>query len=487
MGFSLTITRILALLGSSLYWAWYLAAFITWSVFPFNVFDTSFSNLTYMVSQASAIIGVGFLVLLYKKKNVSLSPWFIVLSAIVLTVSTINHSAQTIDALSTTALFSGFIMGVCMAPLGIAWGARYTLEGSKSGMFVALSFFLASILVLAVSIMPQELQSLIVSLFLICSAFIWLYDLRYRNQNEKAKKAEDRKLNETTEGEFSLKLIPWKLLSIFIVASIMSELLTATMAISISPVKDTLNPYAAIQQIIFCCILLVVIWINKNSLDFRNIYIALAPIFTSILLLLLLLDMSPPQIFIGILRQVLYLLQILVWIYLIDTTRKESISPILSLGFATVVICSIILIGNVGSRILLSVFGVSNFLCMSLAAIEVIVLVIMTSLLARNAINNSKKEFPEAKRHDAPYLNNANFNYENLIPEKLALFSEKYKLSPREQEVFSLLTRGYSGPNIAEYLFVTSGTVKTHLSHIYKKLEIGSRKEAIDLFEDFSY
>jgi DNA-binding CsgD family transcriptional regulator len=52
-------------------------------------------------------------------------------------------------------------------------------------------------------------------------------------------------------------------------------------------------------------------------------------------------------------------------------------------------------------------------------------------------------------------------------------------LTPREEEVLQLAADGLSGPNIGERLFVSRGTVKTHLQHIYDKLGVRDRAGAV--------
>lgn len=52
-------------------------------------------------------------------------------------------------------------------------------------------------------------------------------------------------------------------------------------------------------------------------------------------------------------------------------------------------------------------------------------------------------------------------------------------LSQREQEVLRLVAEGLSTREIAETLVVTVGTAKSHLNHIYRKLDAHSRTQAI--------
>jgi len=53
------------------------------------------------------------------------------------------------------------------------------------------------------------------------------------------------------------------------------------------------------------------------------------------------------------------------------------------------------------------------------------------------------------------------------------------KLSEREEEVLRLLARGHRSKEIAEELGIGVGTVNTHIRHIYEKLHVRSRAEAV--------
>jgi DNA-binding NarL/FixJ family response regulator len=55
-------------------------------------------------------------------------------------------------------------------------------------------------------------------------------------------------------------------------------------------------------------------------------------------------------------------------------------------------------------------------------------------------------------------------------------------LSQREEEILQHLSKGYSTKEIAEQLSVSVNTVRTHLQHIYHKLHVRSRTEAVVKF-----
>jgi DNA-binding NarL/FixJ family response regulator len=52
-------------------------------------------------------------------------------------------------------------------------------------------------------------------------------------------------------------------------------------------------------------------------------------------------------------------------------------------------------------------------------------------------------------------------------------------LSPRESEVLDLLAKGYLYKEIADKMGLSYATVHTHIRHIYEKLHVRSRTEAV--------
>ena len=56
---------------------------------------------------------------------------------------------------------------------------------------------------------------------------------------------------------------------------------------------------------------------------------------------------------------------------------------------------------------------------------------------------------------------------------------EKLNLNSREYEVLQLLAKGHSNTDIAENLFLSLSTIKTHVSNLYFKMDVKSRTQAI--------
>ena len=58
--------------------------------------------------------------------------------------------------------------------------------------------------------------------------------------------------------------------------------------------------------------------------------------------------------------------------------------------------------------------------------------------------------------------------------------SEQFSLSPRELQIVTQLHRGETLKILAGSLFISEATLKTHLSSIYRKLEVKNRLQAIE-------
>ncbi len=68
-------------------------------------------------------------------------------------------------------------------------------------------------------------------------------------------------------------------------------------------------------------------------------------------------------------------------------------------------------------------------------------------------------------------------NHKAALPTKVALSVEN-PLTKREQEILALVAAGKSNQEIADLLYITSGTVRVHVHAILQKLEVRDRTQA---------
>lgn len=70
---------------------------------------------------------------------------------------------------------------------------------------------------------------------------------------------------------------------------------------------------------------------------------------------------------------------------------------------------------------------------------------------------------------------------QHALEQRCAHVAKDYGLSAREGEVLVLLVKGDTRQSMCKTLQLSEGTIKTHLTHIYSKLDIHSRSELLDI------
>ncbi len=103
--------------------------------------------------------------------------------------------------------------------------------------------------------------------------------------------------------------------------------------------------------------------------------------------------------------------------------------------------------------------GVSGYLLKDSSGVEIVAAI-------RAAMNNEMVMSPSISKKIEASL---------LSPYKNSSKEERYeKLSNREREIFQLIAEGYPAKRIAEMLFISTSTVKSHRAKIMEKLGIDS-------------
>ncbi|HNV84924.1 MAG TPA: response regulator transcription factor [Arenimonas sp.] len=68
-----------------------------------------------------------------------------------------------------------------------------------------------------------------------------------------------------------------------------------------------------------------------------------------------------------------------------------------------------------------------------------------------------------------------------VIFERDQIKLESLAITPRELEILQLMAEGMSNKEIAAHVFVSENTVKTHSSHVFDKLGVKRRTQAVQL------
>ncbi|SDD31684.1 regulatory protein, luxR family [Mucilaginibacter pineti] len=100
--------------------------------------------------------------------------------------------------------------------------------------------------------------------------------------------------------------------------------------------------------------------------------------------------------------------------------------------------------------------------------------VIFTALGIWLALKLSRPKVNTVQVEKNIYINNTG----NFICNEAAL--SQLNLSRRELEVLQLMADGLSNQEIAERLFLSLNTIKTHSSKLFEKMEVERRTQAVD-------
>ena len=76
-------------------------------------------------------------------------------------------------------------------------------------------------------------------------------------------------------------------------------------------------------------------------------------------------------------------------------------------------------------------------------------------------------------------LKKSTLNQNVISNEDLSKRLKEFELSKREIEVLTNISNGLSNLEIAQKMFVSNNTIKTHITHIYSKLDVKNRVQAI--------
>jgi len=79
------------------------------------------------------------------------------------------------------------------------------------------------------------------------------------------------------------------------------------------------------------------------------------------------------------------------------------------------------------------------------------------------------------------------FHHKYEVPinnEKINTFFNCYQISERERDLINLIIRGISNQDIADQLYISVNTVKTHIRNIYRKTSVSNRYQLISIINN---
>lgn len=123
---------------------------------------------------------------------------------------------------------------------------------------------------------------------------------------------------------------------------------------------------------------------------------------------------------------------------------------------------------------------VSSLATAELAIVLLLVVVSMVFLGNRDALDSLG--FEDVLPAEALLDTQSEHKQRNWLA-RCDVVAQRQRLTPREREIMIMLAKGRNIPFIQKELVVSSGTVRTHVRNLYKKLAVHDRQELISLIE----
>jgi DNA-binding CsgD family transcriptional regulator len=511
--------KIWVVCGSACTWAWGYLVYLSTVLFPDTATNASVGlEYGYFASQAAMVLAAAFIIARARTQTWSIRKGAVFGAACALMVTTLVLTWSIERGLIAVIVVCGVIDGVAGMMMGVVWGTQYSLGSKQMRLLVVLSFLGAYLLYLVLASQHGAWVVAVVSLLPMVSWALWVVGARERS--EKAVEVfpirrTDGSLEspgELAAGSWEAEALPWRSLGVIIALAFVGNMISSAMMGFDYEHASVLYTGGVIVCTLLVCVSLIPSVARARrvslSLVYRTTVVASACGLVSILVF----GAAGIDIGCALLQGGACFLQVLVLLVVTQTTQDEGLSPLLSFSLGQGLIAAVVLVGNLVGKVLV-LCGMDAFMLDVLCGLGIVVLMVMMTLTfedgptassptAGAVAGGASGEGPvvrgipptgaELAVHGSASvgeerpgrgLDAGEGGGEVADQARIDAIVEKYGLTKREAEVFRYLAHGRSLPYIAEELFVTTGTVKTHTMHIYRKLGIGSRQELIDLYE----
>lgn len=530
-----------AVFGSACLWAWGFLAYLSPVLIPAErpVGGVGI-EVGFFVSQGAVVVAAVAIVLALRKRSVAVGRGVLLVCASLLALaSALLPLTVAIDA-PWPLVGCGAICGVAGTLLGCAWGARYSLESRDVSAVVMVSFLVAygiyfAILLLYVAT-PFVVAAQVVVVFLpLASWGLWFWDASARSglapevfpssalstDIAGSPGSSGKAPGEVTVGSRELHALPWRSLGVIAVAALVGNVMASVIMGTSYEGADSLYPGGIALCACIATMALVPLTAERTAFSVAQLYRITVTFSVVGLVAILVLGAAAVPVGGALVQGCTLFFQPLVYVVVTRSTRLQGLSPLVAFGVGQALISAVVLAGNLAGKLLFQVAGETPLLLSAVCGAGVLALFFMVVARAAqvgeegNEEKDGGTEEMEAETRGADRVKAAAAGRgssgvaagERLFEDggtteaatlpngdcaagvgaqgedSAAVFARAVGLTARETEILSLLVRGRTLPYIANELFVTTGTVKTHVRHIYEKALVNNRQELLDKVE----
>lgn len=530
-----------AVFGSACLWAWGFLAYLSPVLIPAErpVGGVGI-EVGFFVSQGAVVVAAVAIVLALRKRSVAVGRGVLLVCASLLALaSALLPLTVAIDA-PWPLVGCGAICGVAGTLLGCAWGARYSLESRDVSAVVMVSFLVAygiyfAILLLYVAT-PFVVAAQVVVVFLpLASWGLWFWDASARSglapevfpssalstDIAGSPGSSGKAPGEVTAGSHELHALPWRSLGVIAVAALVGNVMASVIMGTSYEGADSLYPGGIALCACIATMALVPLTAERTAFSVAQLYRITVTFSVVGLVAILVLGAAAVPVGGALVQGCTLFFQPLVYVVVTRSTRLQGLSPLVAFGVGQALISAVVLAGNLVGKLLFQMAGETPLLLSAVCGAGVLALFFMVVARAAqvgeegNEEKDGGTEEMEAETRGADRVKAAAAGRgssgvaagERLFEDggtteaatlpngdcaagvgaqgedSAAVFARAVGLTARETEILSLLVRGRTLPYIANELFVTTGTVKTHVRHIYEKALVNNRQELLDKVE----
>ena len=530
-----------AVFGSACLWAWGFLAYLSPVLIPAErpVGGVGI-EVGFFVSQGAVVVAAVAIVLALRKRSVAVGRGVLLVCASLLALaSALLPLTVAIDA-PWPLVGCGAICGVAGTLLGCVWGARYSLESRDVSAVVMVSFLVAygiyfAILLLYVAT-PFVVAAQVVVVFLpLASWGLWFWDASARSglapevfpssalstDIAGSPGSSGKAPGEVTAGSRELHALPWRSLGVIAVAALVGNVMASVIMGTSYEGADSLYPGGIALCACIATMALVPLTAERTAFSVAQLYRITVTFSVVGLVAILVLGAAAVPVGGALVQGCTLFFQPLVYVVVTRSTRLQGLSPLVAFGVGQALISAVVLAGNLAGKLLFQVEGETPLLLSAVCGAGVLALFFMVVARAAqvgeegNEEKDGGTEEMEAETRGADRVKAAAAGRgssgvaagERLFEDggtteaatlpngdcaagvgaqgedSAAVFARAVGLTARETEILSLLVRGRTLPYIANELFVTTGTVKTHVRHIYEKALVNNRQELLDKVE----
>lgn len=215
-------------------------------------------------------------------------------------------------------------------------------------------------------------------------------------------------------------------------------------------------------------VLLIVGRSRYSSKRFEALFTVLYVVYVAITFGALLMGVFPGPLFL-VMGVGAIVLHMLIWLHLAQATVTKSVSPVFMFGVVLGAVMVSHRLGWLVTMVLTALFPDDGALVSKLAA----------GVLAVIALAAAFVLFVVLRRVTASSDGRSSVDAAAARSQALARYFERAGLTQREREIAVLYCQGRSTPYISDELFISETTVKTHIRHLYAKLDVHNKQDLL--------